>query len=324
MCTAACVAAHPASPPLHVELHLTSRRPAKAVRRQCARARNLNDHHNTCSNHGDHTHKSDAPHPPRRHGSPESTRQPHDNEHDETTGPPEDQLLPANTFVSQMVVRLHNSISLVMRYGKSSGVLEIDPAVRRSSGQSLKKAAPGAPFGWTSEGTPYIGTQYCIQASPQGFKFASLSTRNGNSNYYWKPLNGLSATVALSALETHGAVDHLCAGESRLPLRDIMSPVQIAKVRAVFVGLLGADVVASFESVADTPDAPLSAPSSEVKPEVKEDASEEKQRSRTGEKRKARMAMVDEIKRTKQSEDRHGGKRATAKSTSEPQPEAAD
>jgi hypothetical protein len=42
------------------------------------------------------------------------------------------------------------------------------------------------------------------------------------------------------------------------------------------------------------------------------------------EKRKARMAMVDEIKRTKQSEDRHGGKRATAKSTSEPQPEAAD
>ena len=160
------------------------------------------------------------------------------------------------TFVSQMVVRLHNSISLVMRYGKSSGVLEIDPAVRRSSGQSLKKAAPGAPFGWTSEGTPYIGTQYCIQASPQGFKFASLSTRNGNSNYYWKPLNGLSATVALSALETYGAVDHLCAGESRLPLRDIMSPVQIAKVRAVFVGLLGADVVASFESVADTPDAP--------------------------------------------------------------------
>ena len=211
-----------------------------------------------------------------------------------------------------------------MRYGKSSGVLEIDPAVRRSSGQSLKKAAPGAPFGWTSEGTPYIGTQYCIQASPQGFKFASLSTRNGNSNYYWKPLNGLSATVALSALETHGAVDHLCAGESRLPLRDIMSPVQIAKVRAVFVGLLGADVVASFESVADTPDAPLSAPSSEVKPEVKEDASEEKQRSRTGEKRKARMAMVDEIKQTKQSEDRHGGKRAAAKSTSEPQPEAAD
>ena len=122
-----------------------------------------------------------------------------------------------------------------MRYGKSSGVLEIDPAVRRSSGQSLKKAAPGAPFGWTSDGTPYIGTQYCIQASPQGFKFASLSTRNGNSNYFWKPLNGLSATVALSALETHGAVDHLCAGESRLPLSEIMSPVQIAKVRAVCV-----------------------------------------------------------------------------------------
>lgn len=234
----------------------------------------------------------------------------------------------AKRFVSQMVERLHDSFSLVMRYGKSSGVLEIDPAVRRSSGQSLKKAAPGAPFGWTSEGTPYIGTQYCIQASPQGFKFASLSTRNGNSNYYWKPLNGLSATVALSALETHGAVDHLCAGESRLPLKEIMSPVQIAKVRAVFVGLLGADVVASFESVADTPDVPLSAPSSEVKPEVKkEDASEEKQRSRTGEKRKARMAMVDEIKRTKQSaalEDRHGGKRATAKSKSEPQPEVAD
>ncbi len=209
-----------------------------------------------------------------------------------------------------------------MRYGKSSGMHEIDPAVRRKPSQSLKKAAPGAPFGWTVEGTPYIGTQYCVQDSPQGFKFASLSTRNGNSNYFWKPLHGLSKKVALSALETHGAVDCLCAGESGLPLKDIMSPDQIAKVRAVFSGLLGADVVARFESAADA-DAPLAAPSSEVKPDVKQVASEEKQRSLMGEKRKARMAMVDEMKRTEQS-DAQEHLQSSKRAKSETLPEIAD
>ena len=46
-----------------------------------------------------------------------------------------------------------------MRYGQSAGTHEIDPAVRRKPSQGLKKAAPGAPFGWTSDGAPYIGTQ---------------------------------------------------------------------------------------------------------------------------------------------------------------------
>ena len=51
-----------------------------------------------------------------------------------------------------------------MRYGKS-GVQQIDPSARRRAGQSLKKAAPGAPFGWCGDGTPYIGTQYGIKAA---------------------------------------------------------------------------------------------------------------------------------------------------------------
>ena len=46
-----------------------------------------------------------------------------------------------------------------MRYGKSTGVHTIDETARRPSGASLKSAAPGAPFGWTNEGAPYIGTQ---------------------------------------------------------------------------------------------------------------------------------------------------------------------
>ena len=101
-----------------------------------------------------------------------------------------------------------------MRYGKSAGVVNVDETKRRQPGQGIKSAAPGAPFGWTSEGTPYIGTQYCIKGSQSGvLKFASLSTRNGNPQYYWKDLSGLSKKVALSALETHGSVEAILASE---------------------------------------------------------------------------------------------------------------
>ena len=66
-----------------------------------------------------------------------------------------------------------------MRYGKSAGRLDINPTARRSPGQGLKKAAPGAPFGWCSSGTPYIGTQYAVKGTGSAMQFASLSTRNG-------------------------------------------------------------------------------------------------------------------------------------------------
>ena len=83
----------------------------------------------------------------------------------------------------------------VMRYGPN--LHELDPAVRRKPTQSLKKAAPGAPFGWCKSGAPYIGTQYCVRGS----QFASLSTRNGGATYYWKPLSTVSKKVALSAID---------------------------------------------------------------------------------------------------------------------------
>ena len=64
-----------------------------------------------------------------------------------------------------------------MRYGKDKDVcLEIDPSARRQPGQTLKKAAPGAPYGWTRDDRPYIGTQYAISVC--GTQFASVSTRD--------------------------------------------------------------------------------------------------------------------------------------------------
>ena len=88
-----------------------------------------------------------------------------------------------------------------MRYGPN--LHELDPAVRRKSTQSLKKAAPGAPFGWTDNGEPYIGTRYAVR----GDHFASVSTRNsgGSGMYYWKRLADVSKKVALSAIETCAA-----------------------------------------------------------------------------------------------------------------------
>ena len=83
-------------------------------------------------------------------------------------------------------------------YGKSAGNLEIDPTARRQPNDSLKKAAPGAPFGWTTEGTPYIGTQYCIRGTTD---FCSLSTRNGAARYFWRSIGNLTSRVAMSAME---------------------------------------------------------------------------------------------------------------------------
>ena len=64
-----------------------------------------------------------------------------------------------------------------MRYGKP-GHLELDPEARQQPGQSLKKAAKGAPFGWTVDGRPYGGTTYGVSAD--GRPFYSISTRRGS------------------------------------------------------------------------------------------------------------------------------------------------
>ena len=129
-----------------------------------------------------------------------------------------------------------------MRYGPN--LHELDPAVRRKPTQSLKKAAPGAPFGWCKSGAPYIGTQYCVRGS----QFASLSTRDGGATYYWKPLSTVSKKVALSAIETHGSVGNLLAGESQAACSEIMTPEELAKVREVFTKLIGKEELERLES----------------------------------------------------------------------------
>ena len=200
-----------------------------------------------------------------------------------------------------------------MRFGKSEGVHAIDSTVRRSAGMSLKKAQPGAPFGWCADGTPYIGTQYCVRPakSGKGFQFASLSTRNGGADYYWKDLNQLSAKVALSALETHGCVSALLANESRLGIGDVFEPAQLEQVRAHFARLVGTEALARMEEVggeeeeatgtaaAGTAAAGTAAAGSSgtLVPEMGLGVKVDEANKVVGKKRLARMALADEVAR---------------------------
>ena len=104
-----------------------------------------------------------------------------------------------------------------MRYGKSAAQ-EIDQTIRRKPSQKLKSAAPGAPFGWCADGTPYVGTQYCIKSSNSGLKFASLSTRNG----------GAQCTLAtpLSHTLLHARTAHWPALHAHGPLARRVPPTQ--------------------------------------------------------------------------------------------------
>lgn len=172
-----------------------------------------------------------------------------------------------------------------MRYGPN--LYELDPAVRRKSTQSLKKAAPGAPFGWNAHNNePYIGTRYAVR----GTQFASVSTRNGSSGqYYWKALSSLSAKVALSAVETHGKVEKLWAGEGRATLADAMAPAELARVRTVFVALVGEEPLRKLESTDEDPAA------EDTKPDVKPEVERASANLQLDSKRKKRMVMVDEI-----------------------------
>ncbi|EOD11612.1 hypothetical protein EMIHUDRAFT_465033 [Emiliania huxleyi CCMP1516] len=144
---------------------------------------------------------------------------------------------------------------------------------------TLKKAQPGAPFGWTSEGMPYIGTQYCVDFRTPTGRLASLSTRNGGEAYHWQSLGGVSAKVASSALETHGRIDQLMAGESGRPCGEILSASDLATVRAAFVRVLGEEVVRQFEAAGEEAgeaevksEEAKSEAKSEVKREVKAEA----------------------------------------------------
>lgn len=164
-----------------------------------------------------------------------------------------------------------------------------------------------------AKGLPRFGicahSQYCIAEGKSGLQFASLSTRNGGAKYFWKPLSGLTAKVALSALETYGSVDGLWAGESRLPIKDIFEPDKVMQVKKVFIRLVGPQVYASFAETVAAPAAAAAAAGPEVKreaePEAKPEAEAnaktanvgmEERTSVVGQKRKARMEMVDALK----------------------------
>ena len=211
-----------------------------------------------------------------------------------------------------------------MRYGKSAGVHEINEQARRRPNMSLKKAQPGAPFGWTSEGEPYKGTTYALKDSASGLKFASVSTRNaGNPAYFWKSLSDVSAKVALSALETHGTVRNLQAGESSAPAGEVFEEEILVKAERLFVRLLGAETVKRFEDAEkqaaadaradDQSDSDVSEPpddeeeevpapdSNKMTPSASSSKSVLEESKAVGKKRLARMALADEIKATQQA-----------------------
>ena len=238
------------------------------------------------------------------------------------------QQVPAS---SQFYLDLH---STPMRYGKSAGVHEINEQCRRKANMSLKKAAPGAPFGWTSEGTPYHGTTYALRDSANGLKFASVSTRNAEPQYFLEVHQRSDEQVALGT-ETHGTVGGLQAGESSsASAGEVLEPRLLAKAHAIFVRLLGAQTVKRFEDAektmphgdepagADSDSSDVSeppdddedqpAPSSEITKAKTPSghastskASAESEASKAiGQKRQARMAMVDEIRQQQEANKR--------------------
>ncbi len=188
-----------------------------------------------------------------------------------------------------------------MRYGKGKPQ-EIDPAARRGKNQGLKKAAPGAPFGWRLDGTPYRGTTY--EVSADGSRFASVSTRDpANTKHYWQPTSAVSKKVALSALETHGSMEKLLGFKSLSPdTRTVVRTIFSEKVGgedtlAWFEALEeeeGEDVKASTEADAKASHGVAKAAKSIAKSGAAKSAGSGAQS--LGDKRVARMRLVDGIK----------------------------
>ena len=80
----------------------------------------------------------------------------------------------------------------------------INPSARRKEGMGLKKAQPGAPYGWTRTGEPYCGTQYEVDID--GTRWNSLSTRDGHRDN-WRTFASVTTKVAQSAYEHYGSYE---------------------------------------------------------------------------------------------------------------------
>ena len=93
-----------------------------------------------------------------------------------------------------------------MKYGNPKHFFnnEIDPNARRKEGMGLKKAQPGAPYGWTRTGEPYCGTQYEVDID--GKRWNSLSTRDGHRDN-WRTFASVTTKVAQSAYEHYGSYE---------------------------------------------------------------------------------------------------------------------
>ena len=155
----------------------------------------------------------------------------------------------------------------------------------------------------------------------KSFQFASLSTRNGAPAFFWKELSGVSQKVALSALETHGSVEGLLAGESSATISQVLDPDQLAAVRAVFKRIVGEETLARFAAAEkeaeddgdsspppdddddeddDDEEEAMRAPNSakkEAKPRMPSGGASSSGMSEVvSSKRAARMALVDELR----------------------------
>ena len=75
---------------------------------------------------------------------------------------------------------------------------------RRHECWGLKKAQPGAPYGWTRTGEPYCGTQYEVDID--GKRWNSLSTRDGHRDN-WRTFASVTTKVAQSAYEHYGSYE---------------------------------------------------------------------------------------------------------------------
>ena len=93
-----------------------------------------------------------------------------------------------------------------MKYGNPANFFNnpINPSARRKEGMGLKKAQPGAPYGWTRTGEPYCGTQYEVDID--GKRWNSLSTRDGHRDN-WRTFASVTTKVAQSAYEHYGSYE---------------------------------------------------------------------------------------------------------------------
>ena len=93
-----------------------------------------------------------------------------------------------------------------MKYGNPKHFFnnEIDPNARRKEGMGLKKAQPGAPYGWTRTGEPYCGTQYEVDID--GKRWNSLSTARISRSHESSRRSGCAKKEAKCASASRSAL----------------------------------------------------------------------------------------------------------------------